>query len=86
MNLTTFKLKKMNLTIGVRSRQKGSVRGTSLGFLGQNSMASSNIGSVRFGPVGSEYRVEKLDPRFQSGKNSRLRLVKVILTADLEST
>ena len=35
--------KKMNLTIGA------SDQGASLGFLGQNSMASSNIGSVRSG-------------------------------------
>ena len=34
-------------------------------------MASSNIGSVRSGRVGSEYRVNRLDPRFQSGAVTR---------------
>ena len=59
--------KKTNLSIGVRSRRRVVSRVQVWVFWVKNSMASSNFGSVRSGRVRSEFRVERLDVRFQSG-------------------
>ena len=69
MNLTTFKLKKNDLTIGVRSRRRV-VPGVQVWVFWVRIRWRVRI-SVRFGRVGSEYRVERLDPRFQSGAVTR---------------
>ena len=70
MNLTTFKLKrKMNLTIGARSRRRVVAR-VQVWVFWVRIRWRVRI-SVRFGSVGSEYRVERLDPRIQSGAVTR---------------
>ena len=61
--------KKMNLTIGVRSRRRV-VPGVQVWVFWVRIRWRVRI-SVRFGRVGSEYRVDGLDPRFQSGAVTR---------------
>ena len=56
----------------------------SLGVLGQNFMEIQNIGSVRFGSVGIPIRARR--PKLHVwARNSRLRIARTILIADLES-
>ena len=59
----------MNLTIGVRSRRRVVAR-VQVWVFWVRIRWRVRI-SVRFGRVGSEYRVERLDPRIQSGAVTR---------------
>ena len=61
--------KKMNLSIGVRSRRRVVAR-VQVWFFLVRIRWRVRI-SVQFGSVGSEYRVDGLDPRFQSGAVTR---------------
>ena len=66
------------------SAQSGA-RGPSLGFLGPNSMVSSNLASVRSGRTGLVSYEPGLVIRVW-GCNSRLRVARTNLTADSDST
>ena len=84
MNLTTFKLKKkMNLTIGFRSCRRV-VPGVQVWVFWVRIRWRVRI-SVRFGRVGIS-SWEAWPGGSNGGCNSRLRVVTVTLTADLEST
>ena len=67
--MTSSKKKKMNLTIGVRSRRRVVPR-VQVWIFWVRIRWRVRI-SVRFGSVGSEYRVDGLGPRFQSGDVTR---------------
>ena len=73
MNLTICQIsKKMNLAIGPRSRPRVVVRAQVLGFLGQNSIVSSDFGSVRSDRAGNRtYPGRKF--RSESASNFRFR-------------
>ena len=60
----------------------GSAPGPSLGFLGPNSMVSSNLVSVRSGRTG----LVSYEPGSVWGCNSRLRVARTNLTSNSDST